>query len=124
MEEIVKLWYKKLTFMLLDRIYLRYHNYDVSLEKEKEKLRKKAKEEYVFYYSKSALLKEPIKGEYISSIFAEKECYKIVKIPKKELEMILLKNRLCGCLTMTIVQEKEFDKIFDELYPRLIEKRG
>ena len=84
-------------------------------------MRKKAKEEYVFYYSKSALLKEPIAEweyiEHIEFIHAGKESYKIVIIPKKELEMILLKNRLCGRLTMNIVQEKEFD----ELYPKLIE---
>ena len=125
MEEIVKLGYKRLTFVLLDRIYLRFHNYDVSLEKEKEKLRKKAKEEYVFYYSKSALLKEHIyEWEYIDFDSIQQESYKIVKIPKKELEMILLKNQLCGCLTVNIIQEKEFDKIFDELYPRLMAKRG
>ena len=69
------------------------------------------------------MLKEPIKEwKFIDNIHAEKYSYKIVKIPKKELEMLLVKNKLGGYLTCNIVQEKEFDKTFDELYPKLLER--
>ena len=34
--------------------------------------------------------------------------------------MLLLKNKLSGNLTFSIIQEKEFDKAFDENYPKLI----
>ena len=69
------------------------------------------------------MLKEPIKEwKFIDNIHAEKDSYKIVKIPKKELEMLLVKNKLGGYLTCNIVQEKEFDKTFDELYPKLLER--
>ena len=36
--------------------------------------------------------------------------------------MLLVKNKLGGYLTCNIVQEKEFDKTFDELYPKLLER--
>ena len=36
--------------------------------------------------------------------------------------MILLKNKLGGYLIENIIQEKEFDKDFDEFYPKLLEK--
>ena len=123
MKEIVKLGYKELKFRLLYWICLNnFYYYDVS-DLEKEKLREKVKEWLVFYYSKDDLLKEPIKEwKFIDNIHAEKYSYKIVKIPKKELEMLLVKNKLGGYLTYNIVQEKEFDKTFDELYPKLIER--
>ena len=123
MEKIVKLGYKELKFRLLYWICLNnFYYYDVS-DLEKEKLREKVKEWLVFYYSKNDLLKEPIKEwKFIDNINAEKDSYKIVKIPKKELEMLLVKNKLGGYLTCNIVQEKEFDKTFDELYPKLLER--
>lgn len=121
MKEIVKIGYKKIKFIHLDWVFDRDFNYDVSVDK--EKLRERVKEEYIFYYVKSDLLKGPINsGNYIDCDEVKKDCYKIVTIPQEELEMIMLKNRLCGCITMYVVQEKEFDKIFDELYPKLIEK--
>lgn len=126
MTEIVKLGYKKLKFNLLYWICINnFYYYDVSdLEKEKENLRKKVKEWLVFYYPKSELLKEPIQEwKFIDNIHSEKDSYKIVKIPQKELEMLLVKNKLGGYLTYyNIVQEKELDKTFDELYPKLLEK--
>lgn len=123
MEKIVKLGYKELKFRLLYWICLNnFYYYDVS-DLEKEKLREKVKEWLVFYYSKNDLLKEPIKEwKFIDNIHAEKYSYKIVKIPKKELEMLLVKNKLGGYLTCNIVQEKELDKTFDELYPKLLER--
>ena len=123
MEKIVKLGYKELKFRLLYWVCLNnFYYYDVS-DLEKEKLRETVKEWLVFYYSKNDLLKEPIKEwKFIDNIHAEKDSYKIVKIQKKELEMILVKNKLGGYLTCNIVQEKEFDKTFDELYPKLIER--
>ena len=123
MEKIVKLGYKELKFRLLYWICLNnFYYYDVS-DLEKEKLREKVKEWLVFYYSKNDLLKEPIKEwKFIDNIHAEKDSYKIVKISKKELEMLLVKNKLGGYLTCNIVQEKEFDKTFDELYPKLLER--
>lgn len=57
----------------------------------------------------------------IYSIDAKQEQYRIVTIPKKELEMILLKNKLSGNHTSNLIQEKEFDKTFDELYQKLID---
>lgn len=123
MKEIVKLGYKELKFRLLYWICLNnFYYYDVS-DLEKEKLREKVKEWLVFYYSKNDLLKEPIKEwKFIDNIHAEKDSYKIVTIPQKELEMLLVKNKLGGYLTYNIVQEKEFDKTFDELYPKLLER--
>ena len=125
MKEIVKLGYKKLKFNLLDWVFIRYYaDYNVSdLKKDKENLRKNAKRELVVYYLKSALLEKPIiQRDFITAIQVEKDFCKIVTIPQKELEVILLKNKLGGYLTSDIVQEKEFDKIFDELYPKLIER--
>ena len=123
MEKIVKLGYKELKFRLLYWICLNnFYYYDVS-DLEKEKLREKVKEWLVFYYPKNDLLKGPIKEwKFIDNIHAEKDSYKIVKISKKELEMLLVKNKLVGYLTYNIVQEKEFDKTFDELYPKLLER--
>lgn len=62
-------------------------------------------------------------GFIFNKEYEENKQYEIVKIPQKELEMILLKNKLGGHLTFTnIVQEEEFDKTFEELYQELIEK--
>ena len=125
MKEIVKLGYKKLKFNLLYWVFIRYYaDYNVSdLKKDEENLRKNAKRELVVYYLKSALLQKPIiQCDFITTIQVEKDFCKIVTIPQKELEVILLKNKLGGYLTSDIVQEKEFDKIFDELYPKLIER--
>ena len=124
MKEIVKLGYKKLKFKLLYWVFIRYYaDYNVSdLKRDKENLRKNAKRELVVYYLKSSLLQKPIiQCDFITTIQVEEDFCKIVTIPQKELEVILLKNKLGGYLTSDIVQEKEFDKIFDELYPKLIE---
>lgn len=48
--------------------------------------------------------------------YEENKQYKIVEIPQKELEVILLKNKMGGYLTGNIMQEKEFDRTFEELY--------
>lgn len=62
-------------------------------------------------------------GIIFNKEYKENKQYKIVPIPQEELEMILLKNKLSGNLTLTnIIQEKEFDKTFDELYTKLIEQ--
>lgn len=71
------------------------------------------------------MLNEPITmhGIIFNKEYEENKQYKVVKIPQEELEMILLKNKLGGYLTFTnIVQEKEFNKTFEELYQELIEK--
>lgn len=125
-KEVVKIGYKKLTLFRLDWVYMRYFkDYAVSdLEKEriKEKVKKKVKDEFVLYYLKDSLLQEPITGcDFMDYEDVDKRQYRLVKIPQKELETILLKNKLCGYLTFaTIVQEQEFDKIFNELYQKLI----
>lgn len=55
------------------------------------------------------------------TVYAENTTYKVVSIPQKELEVILVKNKLGGYLTINIVQDKEFDTAFDEFYPKLVE---
>ena len=88
---------------------------------DKEKVKEIVKEELAVYYLKSVLLKEPIrKCAIIDSIMVKKEHYKIVTISQKELDLILLKNKLGGYLNF-IVQEKEFDAMFEELYPKMLE---
>lgn len=55
------------------------------------------------------------------TVYAENTPYKVVSMQQKELEVILVKNKLGGYLTTTIVQDKEFDTTFDEFYPKLVE---
>ena len=88
---------------------------------DKEKVKEIVKEELAVYYLKSSLLQEPIhKYAIIDSIQVKKKSYKIVTISQKELDLILLKNKLGGYLNF-IVQEKEFDAMFEELYPKILE---
>lgn len=122
MKEIVKIWYEELKLTTLYRIFLRYYRKSLtSLFADKEKVKEIVKEELAVYYLKSILLQEPIhKYAIIDSIQVKKKSYKIVTIPQKELDLILLKNKLGGYLNL-IVQEKEFDAMFDELYPKILE---
>lgn len=122
MTEIVKIGYKELTFNTLYFVLL--HNYNMVSTLSKEKVKEKVKETLVFYYSKSALLKEPFNPYDIifNKDYENNKQYKIVTIPQKELELILLKNKLGGYITSNIMQEKEFERIFDELYQKLLER--
>lgn len=126
MVEIVKLGYMELTF---DRMYavvsenLSIYALQIVLG-EKEKVKKRLKNELSFYYPKDALLKESINPTciLINEDYEENSIYKVVPIPQKELETILLKNQLCGYRTYEeIMQDKEFDVIFDTFYPKLID---
>lgn len=124
MKEIVKIGYEELKLTTLYRIFLRYYRKSVTaLFADKEKVKEIVKEELAVYYLKSVLLQEPIhKYAIIDSIQVKKESYKIVTIPQKELEVILLKNKLGEYLNFAnIVQEKEFDAMFEELYPKILE---
>lgn len=116
MENIVKLGYKELTFNTLYFVFVKEYNIFEAARLDKEKVRERIKQLLTYYYS--------IKQSYIIShkdYKENKQQYKVVEIPQKELKAILLKNKLCGYLTFaTIVQEQEFDKTFDELYPKLI----
>ena len=122
MIEIVKIGYEELKLTTLYRIFLRYYRKSATtLFADKEKVKEIVKEELAVYYLKSILLQEPIhKYAIIDSIQVKKKSYKIVTIPQKELEVILLKNKLGGYLNI-IVQEKEFDAMFEELYPKILE---
>ena len=116
MTEIVKIGYKELTFNTLYFVLL--HNYNMVSTLSKEKVKKKVKEALVFYYSKSSLFQEYMNPHDVIYYkeYEENKQYKIVEIPQKELELILLKNKLGGYITSNIMQEKEFDRIFEELY--------
>ena len=124
MKEIVKIGYEELKLTTLYRMFLRYYRKSATtLFADKEKVKETVKDELAVYYLKSILLKEPIhKYAIIDSIQLKKESYKykIITIPQKELDLILLKNKLGGYLNF-IVQEKEFDAMFDELYPKILE---
>lgn len=124
MKEIVRIGYEELKLTTLYRIFLRYYRKSVTaLFADKEKVKEIVKEELAVYYLKSVLLQEPIhKYAIIDSIQVKKESYKIVTISQKELEVILLKNKLGGYLNFAnIVQEKEFDAMFEELYQKILE---
>ena len=124
MKEIVKIGYEELKLTTLYRLFLRYYRKSVStLFADKEKVKEIVKEELAVYYLKSVFLKEPIrKCAIIDSIMVKKEHYKIVTISQKELDLILLKNKLGGYLNFAnIVQEKELDAMFEELYPKILE---
>lgn len=121
--EIVKIGYERLSFNTLYLLYIKYYiNYAVS-DLEKEKLRKEIKEDFEYYYLKDSLIHEHInRHEILYAKEAKQGPYKIVAIPQKELEVILLKNKLGGYIhSDKIVTEQEFDKLFDEFYPKMIE---
>ena len=121
--EIVKIGYERLSFNTLYLLYIKYYiNYAVS-DLEKEKLRKEIKEDFEYYYLKDSLIHEHInRHEILYAKEAKQGPYKIVAIPQKELEVILLKNKLGGYINSDkIVTEQEFDKLFDEFYPKMIE---
>ena len=122
MKEIVKIGYEELKLTTLYRIFLRYYRKSATtLFADKEKVKEIVKEELAVYYLTSISLQEPIhKYAIIDSIQVKKKSYKIVTIPQKELEVILLKNKLGGYLNF-IMQEKEFDAMFEELYPKILE---
>ena len=74
---------------------------------------------------KGLLINEPINQNdllYHITVYAENTPYKVVSIPQKELEVILVKNKMGGYLTTNIVQDKEIDKAFEEFYPKLLEQ--
>ena len=116
MTEIVKIGYKELTFNTL--YFALLDNYNIVSTLSKEKVKEKVKEALVFYYSKSSLFQEYMNPHDVIYYkeYEENKQYKIVEIPQKELELILLKNKLGGYITSNIMQEKEFDRIFEELY--------
>lgn len=121
--EIVKIGYERLSFNTLYLLYIKYYiNYAVS-DLEKEKLREEIKEDFEYYYLKDSLIHEHInRHEILYAKEAKQGPYKIVAIPQKELEVILLKNKLGGYIhSDKIVTEQEFDKLFDEFYPKMIE---
>ena len=121
--EIVKIGYERLSFNTLYLLYIKYYiNYAVS-DLEKEKLRKEIKDDFEYYYLKDSLIHEHInRHEILYAKEAKQGPYKIVAIPQKELEVILLKNKLGGYIhSDKIVTEQEFDKLFDEFYPKMIE---
>ena len=121
--EIVKIGYERLSFNTLYLLYIKYYiNYAVS-DLQKEKLRKEIKDDFEYYYLKDSLIHEHInRHEILYAKEAKQGPYKIVAIPQKELEVILLKNKLGGYIhSDKIVTEQEFDKLFDEFYPKMIE---
>ena len=121
--EIVKIGYERLSFNTLYLLYIKYYiNYAVS-DLEKEKLRKEIKDDFEYYYLKDSLIHEHInRHEILYAKEAKQGPYKIVAIPQKELEVILLKNKLGGYIhSDKIVTEQEFDKLFDDFYPKMIE---
>ena len=117
MIEIVKIGYEELTVDILYSAL--FNNFNLISTLSKEKVKAKIKDDLVYYYLKDSLLKEPFNPHEIifrNEYEKNKQYYKVVKIPQKDLEGILLKNKLGGYLTFNIMQEKEFDKKFDELY--------
>ena len=129
MIEVVKLGYRKLTLDILSFFF--YKNYSNDIESvyfliyKKERVKEKIKEDLAYYYLKGSLINEPINQNdllYHITVYAENTPYKVVSIPQKELEVILVKNKMGGYLTANIVQDKEIDKAFEELYPKLLEQ--
>lgn len=120
MEKIVKLGYKDLTLNTLYFVFVtEYSIYDVA-KLDKEKVKERLKQLLTYYYPQISMLNGQIKQRNIISSYIDKDIYRIVEMPQKELEVLLLKNKLSGNLTFSIIQEKEFDKAFDENYPKLI----
>ena len=130
MIEVVKLGYRKLTLDILSFFfYKNYSNNDIEsvyfLIYKKERVKEKIKEDLAYYYLKGSLINEPINQNdllYHITVYAENTPYKVVSIPQKELEVILVKNKMGGYLTTNIVQDKEIDKAFEELYPKLLKQ--
>lgn len=130
MIEVVKLGYRKLTLDILSFFfYKNYSNNDIEsvyfLIYKKERVKEKIKEDLAYYYLKGLLINEPINQNdllYHITVYAENTPYKVVSIPQKELEVILVKNKMGGYLTANIVQDKEIDKAFEELYPKLLKQ--
>lgn len=129
MIEVVKLGYRKLTLDILSFFF--YKNYSNDIESvyfliyKKERVKEKIKEDLAYYYLKGLLINEPINQNdllYHITVYAENTPYKVVSIPQKELEVILVKNKMGGYLTTNILQDQEIDKAFDELYPKLLEQ--
>lgn len=128
MIDVVKLGYRKLTLNILSFSFHNNYSNDISsvysLLYKKERVKEKIKEYLAYYYLKGSLINEPINQNdllYHITVYAENTPYKVVSIPQKELEVILVKNKLGGYLTINIVQDKEFDTAFDEFYPKLVE---
>lgn len=121
MEKIVKLGYKDLTLNTLYFVFVtEYSIYDVA-KLDKEKVKERLKQLLTYYCPQISMLNGQIKQQnIISSCYIDKDTYRIVEMPQKELKVLLLKNKLSGNLTFSIIQEKEFDKAFDENYPKLI----
>ena len=129
MIEVVKLGYRKLTLDILSFFFYKNYSNDISsvysLIYKKESVKEKIKEDLSYYCLKGPLLNEPInQNDFMHhiTVYAENTPYKVVSIPQKELEVILVKNKMGGYLTINIVQDKEIDKAFDELYPKLVEQ--
>lgn len=129
MIDVVKLGYMKLTLDILSFFFYKNYSNDIesvySLIYKKERVKEKIKEDLAYYYLKGSLLNEPINQNdllYHITVYAENTPYKVVSIPQKELEVILVKNKMGGYLTTNIVQDKEIDKAFEELYPKLLEQ--
>lgn len=123
MEKIVKLGYKELTLNTLYFVFVKEYNIFAVAKLDKEKVKERIKQLLTYYYSQISMLKGQIKQRnIISSCYIDKDIYRIVEITQKELKVLLLKNKLSGNLTFSIIQEKEFDKAFDELYPKLLER--
>lgn len=129
MIDVVKLGYRKLTLDILSFFFYKNYSNDIesvySLIYKKERVKEKIKEDLAYYYLKGSLLNEPINQNdllYHITVYAENTPYKVVSIPQKELEVILVKNKMGGYLTTNILQDQEIDKAFDELYPKLLEQ--
>ena len=121
MEKIVKLGYKDLTFNTLYFVFVKEYNIFAVERLDKEKVKERLKQLLTYYYPQISMLNGQIKQQnIISSCYIDKDIYRIVEMPQKELKVLLLKNKLSGNLTFSIIQEKEFDKAFDENYPKLI----
>ena len=121
MEKIVKLGYKDLTFNTLYFVFVKEYNIFAVARLDKEKVKERLKQLLTYYYPRISMLNGQIQQQnIISSCYIDKDTYRIVEMPQKELKVLLLKNKLSGNLTFSIIQEKEFDKAFDENYPKLI----
>lgn len=121
MKKIVKLGYKDLTLNTLYFVFVKEYNIFAIARLDKEKVKERLKQLLTYYYPQISMLNGQIKQQnIISSCYIDKDIYRIVEMPQKELKVLLLKNKLSGNLTFSIIQEKEFDKAFDENYPKLI----
>lgn len=121
MKKIVKLGYKDLTLNTLYFVFVKEYSIFAVARLDKEKVKERLKQLLTYYYPQISMLNGQIKQQnIISSCYIDKDIYRIVEMPQKELKVLLLKNKLSGNLTFSIIQEKEFDKAFDENYPKLL----